>query len=219
MKRLLTLLIISLVLFSCDEDDNPLETVLNSDVTAKESIAQVLEKAREDFASDAQLAGIYGLNVNLDGEVSLLDPTESIFVYIVQSDSKQQNKLYIPVYGAGPIESPIDFETMLNLVNDAEAKGKIEEALGTLSGVSITDINRFDDSPTAVTQALGWNGSAGSAFYNNNDARIDLFLMPSKSIDLTEGIVNSADWIVNFYSSNESLVLWINSGTGIITEF
>lgn len=43
-----------------------------------------------------------------------------------------------------------------------------------------------------------------------------MFLLPSKSIDTTLTINNSADWIVNFYSSNKSLVLWINSNSGVV---
>ncbi len=42
--------------------------------------------------------------------------------------------------------------------------------------------------------------------------------MPSKSIDTTLALNNSADWIVNFYSSNKSLVLWINSNSGAVTK-
>jgi hypothetical protein len=36
-----------------------------------------------------------------------------------------------------------------------------------------------------------------------------MFLVPGKSIDTTLAVSNTADWIVNFYSSASSLVLWI----------
>jgi hypothetical protein len=52
----------------------------------------------------------------------------------------------------------------------------------------------------------------------NNAAQIDMFLLPSKSIDTTLTVNNSADWIVNFYSSNKSLVLWIKSNSGVVTK-
>jgi hypothetical protein len=47
---------------------------------------------------------------------------------------------------------------------------------------------------------------------NNPDTKIDMFLLPSKSIDSTS-ISSSADWIVNFYGTNTSLVLWLHPGT------
>jgi hypothetical protein len=52
-----------------------------------------------------------------------------------------------------------------------------------------------------------------STFRNNNiDSKIDMFLIPSKSID-TSSISNTADWIVNFYGDTSSLVLWLHPGT------
>lgn len=45
-----------------------------------------------------------------------------------------------------------------------------------------------------------------------------MFLVPSKSIDTTLTVNNSADWIINFYSDSKSLVLWINSNSGVVTK-
>jgi hypothetical protein len=46
----------------------------------------------------------------------------------------------------------------------------------------------------------------------NSGSKIDMFLIPSKSIDTTS-ISNTADWIVNFYGDSSSLVLWLHPGT------
>jgi hypothetical protein len=42
---------------------------------------------------------------------------------------------------------------------------------------------------------------------------MDMFLVPSKSIDSTS-VSNSADWIVNFYGDTSSLVLWLSTESG-----
>ncbi len=47
---------------------------------------------------------------------------------------------------------------------------------------------------------------------SNLGGKIDMFLIPSKSIDTTS-ISNTADWIVNFYGDTSSLVLWLHPGT------
>ena len=207
--------IVFLLLFisSCDED-NPLE-IPDSTITAKEQIGKVLQKARTDFASDAKLAAIYGRNVNTSGEIDLLNTSSlNAFVYVVQSNAEQRNEFYVPVYQSDPIKSPINFTTMLSFIKDSTASNIVGAALNVLATVSISESANYDDSPAAVSKGLQNGGS--QFMQQNSGAKIDMFLLPSKSID-SLSVTNSADWIINFYSSNESLVLWIHSDTGGVT--
>lgn len=219
MKKLI-LLLLALTLVSCDPEEvvNSLDDVgIASSVTAKQSADDVLLEARTDYSSDAQLAGIYGWNVNRNGKVDLLS-TSSAFVYIVQSDIKQENEFYVPVYLAGPVKSPINFSTMLSFVNDENAKEKMNGVFGLLAQQGIDPSANYLDSPTALDEVFSI--SEVNTFYNANpNAKIDMFLVPSKTIDIISGIVNSADWIVHIYTASESKVYWLNSGTGIVTKF
>ncbi len=217
MKKLLFVLLAALVISGCDEDGNPIDEILNNNITAKEKLPEVLTEARADFAADAQLAMIYGRDVSTNGTIDLLDfSTLKAFVYVVQSDETETNEFYVPVYGAGPVQSPINFSTMLSLIEDPESKERTEGVLGLLSQLSINSSATYPDSDDAMDILLA-NG--GSDFMSSHSgAKIDLFLVPSKSIDTT-GLRDSADWLANFYTSTESLVLWYNTGTGIVTQF
>jgi hypothetical protein len=216
----LIILLLALTVVSCDPEEvvNSLDDVgIASSVTAKQSADDVLLEARTDYSSDAQLAGIYGWNVNRNGKVDLLS-TSSAFVYIVQSDIKQENEFYVPVYLAGPVKSPINFSTMLSFVNDENAKEKMNGVFGLLAQQGIDPSANYLDSPTALDEVFSI--SEVNTFYNANpNAKIDMFLVPSKTIDIISGIVNSADWIVHIYTASESKVYWLNSGTGIVTKF
>ncbi len=218
MRKIILLFVLAILLFSasCSEEDNPLNQVLDTKITAKESVASVLQEARQGFSTDAQLAMIYGRNVGTDGQIDLTNfSSVRAFVYVVQSDSKQSNEFYVPVFGAGPVKSPINFNSMLGLINNDQAKNTMGTVFGTLSGAHVAPGASYLDSDQSISIAMS-NG--GSAYMNaNTGTQIDMFLVPSKSININ-GLVDSADWIVHFYSSNTSLVLWINSGTGIVTE-
>jgi hypothetical protein len=212
MKHVISFIVFCLFFFSCDEDDP--EILPDRNTTAKQQVPKVINKARAEFSADANLSAIYGRDVSVNGTVDLLSTSGQIFVYVVQSDIQGGNELYVPVYNSDPIQSPINFNTMLSLIQDSTARGIVGTALGTLASVSIDPSVQYDDSPWAVNIGMQ-NG--GSTFLNQNtNSRIDLFLLPSKSIDTTS-VSNTADWIVNFNSESESLVLWIHSGTGNVT--
>ncbi|MFZ2322844.1 MAG: hypothetical protein WAV89_04005 [Ignavibacteriaceae bacterium] len=215
MKKLLMILnILFLLIVGCDKATNP-DVGVDSSITAKESINDVLQKARLDFSTDVKLTGIYGWNVSTSGDVDLLK-ADNAFVYVVQSNSLQQNEFYVPVFAAGPVKSPINFTTMLSFVKDTTAENILGKVFSSLSTISISDNADYNDSPAAINTALA-NG--GNTFISQNSGtKIDMFLVPGKSIDTTLTVNNSADWIVNFYSSSKSLVLWINSNTGTVTK-
>lgn len=214
MKKIFLVLAISAAIYfyGCDKVTEVDET---GKVTAKEYVAEVLQKARLDFSADAQLAAIYGWNVNPEGKINLLE-TSNIFVYVVQSDSRQENEFYVPVFAAGPTRSPINFTSMLSLVKDTTASDILDNVFGRLATLSIDPTASYNDSPAAVDTALKHGGNAFMAL--NNNVQIDMFLLPSKSIDTTLTVNNSADWIVNFYNNTKSLVLWINSNSGVVTK-
>lgn len=206
--------VFSFLLISCDEE-SIINDVIDSKITAKERINEVLQKARTDFAADAQLSAIYGREVDLKGEIDLLNTSSlNAFVYVVRSNQLNSNEFYIPVFGSSPVQSPINFTTMLSFIKDSTASDKMGDVLGVLSTISI-DLNAvYGDSPHAVTMALN-NG--GSVFLSQHPgSKIDMFLVPGKSIDTTLAVSNTADWIVNFYSSDNSLVLWLR-GNEVIT--
>lgn len=204
-----------LVLFSaCSEEDNPLN-LIDSNITALEELDNVYQSAREDYP-DAELASIYGMNVDASGEIDLQDPTGNIFVYIVQSDQAQGNEFYVPVFALGPIKSPINFNTMLSVIQDAESKNTLEGIFGALSTVTISSNALYTDSPTAISRAR--NSSEGQTFLAaNSDVRMDMYLIPSKAFTLN-GIEDAADWIVSLNSSTNSLVLYVNSQTGVVVK-
>lgn len=208
------MLMFAFYFIGCEKATDPNGGV-DSDITAKEKINDVLQKASIDFASDAQLSAIYGLNVNLLGEIDLLK-TNNAFVYVVQSNSLQSNEFYIPVFAAGPVKSPINFTTMLSFVKDSTAEDILDDVFNRLSTVAIDPAANYNDSPAAIDTALVHGGNVFLA--QNTQVKIDMYLLPSKSIDTTLAVNNSADWIVNFHSSSNSLVLWINSNSGIVTK-
>lgn len=183
----------------------------DSIITAKSKVGEVLNKAQSDFAVDARLASIYGLNVSNKGEVDLLKPTENAFVYVVQSDSEMTNEFYIPVYNSGPVKSPINFNDMLSFIKDQQAKDILSLALNKLSGINISASVSYDDSPQIINTMLA-RADVTTFRSANPDSKIDMFLIPSKSID-TLNVRNDADWIVNFYGESSSLVLWLHPGT------
>jgi hypothetical protein len=195
--------------FGCDKATNPEDSLGN--ITAKEKLSEVLQKARLEFEVDAQLSAIYGWNVSKTGKVDLL-ATNNAFVYVVQSDSKQENAFYVPVFAKGPIESPINFTTMLSLVRDSTASDILDRVFGRLATLAIDPNANYKDSPATLDTALTYGGT--NFISQNTGAKIDMYLLPGKSIDTTLTINNSADWIVNFYSDNKSLVLWIRSDNG-----
>jgi hypothetical protein len=211
MKKLLfSCLMLLLLLSSCTETVND---IVDSTITANQKKDEVLQTAKQDFSADAEIAAIYGRNVSQSGEIDLKS-TDNAFVYVVQSDIMQSNEFYVPLFGAGPVKSPINFDAMLQLVKDTTAANILGTVFGTLATASIDPAANYDDSPLAVQTALV-NG--GSAFITQNtNTKIDMLLVPSKSIDSTS-VINSADWIINFYSDSNSLVLWINSESGIVT--
>lgn len=207
-------LITTIILLGCEKATDPNGGV-DSDITAKEKLNDVLQKARLDFAADARLSAIYGWNADLFGNIDLLQ-TDNAFVYVVQSNQLQRNEFYVPVFAAGPVKSPINFTTMLSFIKDTTAGNILGKVFNRLSTLAIDPNASYKDSPATIDTALVYGGNAFLA--QNNGVKIDMFLLPSKSIDTTLTVNNSADWIVNFYTSNKSLVLWINSNSGVVTK-
>jgi hypothetical protein len=210
MKKILTIFVLALAFAYCKKSDNPLDSV-DSTITAREQVAEVVAKAREDFAPDSKLAIIYGRNVQKSGDIDLLTPTESQFIYGVQSDSKSGNEFYIPVFGAGPVKSPLNFTDLLNTIKDTTAKGIIGKVFQQLSKVSIEDNTAWIDSPQLIN--VGLNNGGNTFITSNNDTQIDMLLVPGVSIDLTY-IDYKAIWIINFHNSSKSLVLLIDAVSG-----
>jgi hypothetical protein len=210
MKKIFLVLVLTAAIYfsGCDKVTEVDET---GKVTAKEYVDEVLQKARLDFSADAQLAAIYGWNVNPEGKINLLE-TSNIFVYVVQSDSRQENAFYVPVFAAGPIESPINFTTMLSFVKDTVASKILGKVFNRLSDLAIDPSANYKDSPETIDTARAHGGL--NFLTQNPGSKIDMFLLPSKSIDTTLTVNNSADWIVNFYNDTKSLVLWIRSDNG-----
>ena len=218
MKKLfLTTLISFLFLTACNLDEI-LNDAENSNITAKSKLNDVLSEARTDFASDAQLSAIYGFNVSTKGEIDLSRTGDNAFVYVVQSDIQQLNEFYVPVFGAGPVKSPINFNSMLSLVKDSSAKNILSYVFGGLATVNIDPSVNYDDSPAIVEKMLA-RSDVSTFRSNNSGSKIDMFLIPGKSIDTTS-INNSADWLVNFYGDSTSLVLWLHPGNvnGTVTK-
>ncbi len=216
MKKIFLALIILLLFYfaGCEELTDP-DVGVDSEITAKEKVDDVLQKARLDFATDAKLSAIYGWNVDLLGNIDLLE-TDNAFVYVVRSNNLQSNEFYVPVFAAGPVKSPINFTTMLSFIKDTTAGNILGSVFNRLSTLSIDPAANYKDSPATIDTALVHGGNIFIS--QNTGVKIDMFLLPSKSIDTTLTINNSADWIVNFYSSSKSLVLWINSNSGVVTK-
>lgn len=218
MKKISVYLVFAaLIIISACKVEDIVSELGSSEITAKAKVGEVVNKAKSDFASDSKLAAIYGLNVNNEGKIDLLKPTDNAFVYVVQSDSvvavnpSEANQFYVPVYNSTPIRSPISFGSMLSLIKDQGASEIMGRIVGKLATISIDASASYDDSPQILSKML--TRSDVSTFrLNNPDTKIDMFLLPSKSIDSTS-INNSVDWIVNFYGTNTSLVLWLHPGT------
>ncbi|NNG27086.1 MAG: hypothetical protein HKM87_06140 [Ignavibacteriaceae bacterium] len=209
-KANITLLaLIIFILLSCNVEDIVTE-IGNEKITAKEKIGAVINTAKSNFATDAELSAIYGREVDSEGKVDLLN-TNSVnaFVYIVQSDSLQSNEFYVPVIGSDPVKSPINFNTMLSFIKNNTAKNILESVFGTLATVSISASAVYDDSPQVMSQMLS-RSDVTSFRSSNPESKIDMFLLPGKSLDTN--FVNTADWIVNFYDDSSSLVLWLHPG-------
>ena len=218
MKKLFIATLISFLGLTACNLDEILNDAENSDIAAKTKLNDVLSNARKNFSADAQLSAIYGFNVSTKGEIDLSRPSDNAFVYVVQSDMKQSNKFYVPVFGSGPVESPIDFNSMLSFVKDSSAKNILGFVFGGLATVHIEPSVSYDDSPAIIEKML--TRSDVSNFRNSNSgSKIDMFLIPGKSIDTTS-INNSADWLVNFYGDSTSLVLWLHPGNvnGTVTK-
>jgi len=209
MKKQFTaaLFTILLVFSSCKKEDL-ISEFGNSVITAKEKLGEVMNKAKSDFSADAQLTAIYGWNVNTQGEIDLQKPNENAYVYVVQSDLLQENEFYVPVYDASPIKSPVSFNDMLSLIKNNNAREVMGNAFNLLSTIHIDASAGYSDSPQ-VLDALSSRNDVTTFRATNPGAKIDMFLVPSKSIDST--LSKAANWIVNFYSDTSSLVLWQRS--------
>jgi hypothetical protein len=201
-----------IILSACNVEDLVSEFG-NSKITAKEKLGEVINKAKNDFAADAQLSAIYGWNVDSQGEIDLQKPNENAFVYVVQSDTVPQNEFYIPVYSASPVRSPINFTTMLSFIKNNSAREIMSNAFDLLSEIHIDASAGYSDSPV-VLDAMFSRSEVSNFISANPGTKIDMFLVPSKSIDST--LSNAANWIVNFYGDTSSLVLWQRSDGNII---
>lgn len=211
MAKFISYYTLLLILFSACNTEELVSDLGNSMISAKSKAGEVLNTAKNNFAQDAQLAAVYGWNVNNQGKVDLQKPSENAFVYVVQSDALQLNEFYVPVFGSLPVKSPINFNSMLNLVKDNNAKAIMEMVFSKLATIHIDPSVSYDDSPQVLDKMF--TRSDVITFRNANpDAKTDMFLIPSKSIDTTS-VNNAADWIVNFYSGSTSLVLWLHPGT------
>jgi len=209
-KYIIIPVFIFLELIGCNPEDL-ISEFGDSIITAKSKVGEVLNIAKNNFTGDAKLAAIYGLNVSTKGEVDLLKPTENSFIYVVQSDSDLTNEFYIPVYNSNPVRSPINFNDMLSLIKNQQAKDILGLAFNKLSEINIGTSVSYDDSPQIINSMLARSDVAAFRSANIN-SKIDMFLIPSKSID-TLNVRNDADWIVNFYGESSSLVLWLHPGT------
>jgi hypothetical protein len=211
MKNQIIIATLFIIFISACNPEELISEFGDSVITSKSKVGEVLNTAKSDFAQDAKLAAIYGRNVSSKGEVDLQGlPTENAFVYVVQSDSTQSNEFYIPVYKSYPVKSPINFTSMLSFIKDQTASDILGGVFGRLATLHIEASINYDDSPAVISKMLARSDVA--AFRTNNiDSKIDMFLIPSKSID-TLNVRNDADWIVNFYSESSSLVLWLHTG-------
>jgi len=210
MKKYILLLIVIAAFSSCKDEDNPLEVIDNT-VTVKQNAEDVVEEAKDSWASDAKLSAVYGWNVNQSGEVDLLNPSGNAFVYICQSSSKSSNEFYVPVYAAGPVKSPINFSTIISAVKDTNAANIFGKAFSQLSKLSIAEDAVWVDSPEVLNSA---NTNGGSSFTSiNPNTRIDMILLPSMKL-VDSSLSASTAWIVNYIGSSKSLVLLIDGSNG-----
>jgi hypothetical protein len=211
MKKYLDYFILPIIILSACNVEDLISEFGDSVITAKSKVGEVLNTAMNNFALDARLAAIYGWNVDNQGRVDLQKPSENAFVYVVQSDSEQSNEFYVPVYGSSPVKSPINFDSMLNLVKDNNAKTIMEMVFNKLATIHIDPTVSYDDSPQVLEKMFSRNDVI-TFRTTNPEAKTGMFLIPSKSIDTTS-VSNVADWVVNFYGDSTSLVLWLHPGT------
>ena len=211
MKNQILILVQCIFIISACSPEDLISEFGDSIITAKSKVGEVLNTAKSGFAQDAKLAAIYGFNVNTKGQVDLLKPTDNAFVYVVQSDSAQANEFYVPVYKSYPVKSPVNFNTMVTYVKNTQAKDILGLAFGKLAEINISTSASYDDSPQVIDKMLT-RGDVTAFRTANPGGKIDMFLIPSKSIDTTS-ITNTADWIVNFYGDTSSLVMWLHPGT------
>lgn len=215
-KILFYVLSISLTAFNGCNVEELVAELGSSEITAKSKVGEVINKAKSDFAADSKLTAVYGWNVDNEGKIDLLKTTESAFVYVVQSDSvasanpPDANQFYVPVYNSSPVKSPISFGNMLGLIKDQGAAEIMGRIFGKLATISIDATVFYDDSPQVLDKML-MRGDVSTFRTNNPETKVDMFLLPSKSIDST--FSSTADWIVNFYGDSSSLVLWLHPGT------
>ena len=207
--------ILLITITSCNVEDL-ISELGSSKITAKDKVGEVLNKAKIVFSPDAKLSCIFGREVSTDGTINLLDTKSlSMFFYSTQSDSLQQNKIFIPVYKSTPVESPIDLQTTLDLIKDENVKNYMGAILGTISTLSIDPGVSYDNSDAVLERMFG-NSEVNDFRTVNPDTKIDMYLVPSKSIDST--FSNSADWIVNFYTESESMVMLLHTATGNVQQ-
>jgi hypothetical protein len=121
------------------------------------------------------------------------------------------------VYKSNPVKSPVNFNEMLSFIKDQQAKDILGLTFNKLSEINIVSSVSYDDSPQIINKMLA-RVDVTSFRSANPNSKIDMFLIPSKSID-TLNVRNDADWVVNFYSDTSSLVLWLHPGTagGVVT--
>jgi len=211
MKLNFKVVFLFLLFLSGCKTDELVNELANSEITAKSEVGEVISTARTNFTNDANLTAIYGFNVNSNGKIDLLKPTENAFIYVVQSDSDQTNEFYVPVFNSTPIKSPVNFNDMLSLIKDAQAKNILGFVFGKLSTIHVDPSVNYADSPEVLNKMFA-RSDVTSFRTLNPGVKTDMFLIPSKSIDTTS-VSNSADWVVNFYGDNTSLVLWLHPGT------
>jgi hypothetical protein len=69
MKKFNTLFLLFIIIISACNVEDLVSEFGNSVITAKSKVGEVLNTAKSSYSQDAQLAAIYGLNVNSKGEV------------------------------------------------------------------------------------------------------------------------------------------------------
>jgi len=100
---------------------------------------------------------------------------------------------------------------MLTFIKNNQVKILLESVFSKIAEVNINTSVYYDDSPEVINKMLA-RSDVTTFRANNMGSKIDMILIPSKSID-TLNVRNDADWIVNFYGDTSSLVLWLHPGT------
>lgn len=203
--------------YSCtDSLVEQVDELLIINITAKDKVEDVLNKAKNDIAQDVKLALIYGRNVNQSGEINLLDfSSTNAFIYGVNSASLSLTEIYMPVYGSSPIKSPISLTSVLELIKDENSRTIIEKAFELISTISIENYGNIPDSDIAVRKGLDAGGA--NFISNNSNVKIDIFIMPSKSIS-DDGLENTSDWVIHFYNDSNSVLYWYRTSNNSVIE-